>query len=972
MFRLIAGIACFVGAVPSRAAEASEGAIEKGAFHVDYDEHGITGLANPNDPFNAQMLARGQRLDLIVRYRTEAEENWRESSANRFQLAESPEKGEVNYATVEADDPLKIKQTFKTDGTALDWTIKLEAAAATPVVIGDLGVRIPVNGPRGRTPQEIFEHGFLRHQFISGDGSFVYFVRASGAPPFLLVTTHPGTKLEYFERGRRSRGGAEVFIHSGRSGGNETRGTWRQGHTFLKLGATGSDGDKAEYGFRLRWANSYDQMREILYEEGLFDIRAVPGMTIPIDLTARFSLHTKARIDSIEAEFPGRTKITKLGEPLPDHFVYEVAFKKLGENLLTIHHDDGRETYLEYFVTEPLETLIKKRAAFLVNRQQIRDPSKWWDGVFGPYDMKNQVVRTIDDPDIFVGRMVYALTCDDPGLSKAPFLAAKNVSFPDRKEIEAIEYYLKHFVWGKLQRTDQETPYPYGVYGTPNWYVDRDPEKRKAWIIGSVLHPNGSSAEILSAGSTNPPPSRLTNSTSWRDLSKEHVWRSYDYPHVIMLYFHMYQIAKKYPEMSKYLDAGGYLERAYQTARAFFTYPYEIYWTYYETYKWGLYNELIVLKLADALDREGFPERAEWLRSEWEKKVKYFVYDDSYPFRSEYAFDRTAFESTYAFAKYGAMHDLAADTNLWYDKKLEKWYSHPEVRREDSRNFMERQLAAGLAVRGWLETSYYQLGADPGLSYMAAMGGWGILDYALNFASEPYDWLQLGYGSYLSSWCLMNTGTPESNYGFWFPAKANDGAAGWQFMSAKVGRAWMGSSYPGGVEVRRGPWHYDGEIDLGFGGALRMAATILTHDPLFGWFVYGGSLKTEGEQFLIAPRDGLRQRFDAVIGDPVNPNAPIRRLKIKLDRDGFAVGQSILTDASLNKISFTLENRTHDEHTSGLWLSYPEGKSGTVLQGGKEVPLKPTGNRDYPVRAELRVTPSGALNVEMILSEIEP
>ena len=53
-----------------------------------------------------------------------------------------------------------------------------------------------------------------------------------------------------------------------------------------------------------------------------------------------------------------------------------------------------------------------------------------------------------------------------------------------------------------------------------------------------------------------------------------------------------------------------------------------------------------------ALEREGFPERAAWLRSEWEKKVKYFVYDDAYPFRSEYAFDRTAFESSYALAKY--------------------------------------------------------------------------------------------------------------------------------------------------------------------------------------------------------------------------------------------------------------------------------------------------------------------------------
>jgi hypothetical protein len=31
------------------------------------------------------------------------------------------------------------------------------------------------------------------------------------------------------------------------------------------------------------------------------------------------------------------------------------------------------------------------------------------------------------------------------------------------------------------------------------------------------------------------------------------------------------------------------------TARAFYQYPYEIYPSYYETYKWGLYNELIVL-----------------------------------------------------------------------------------------------------------------------------------------------------------------------------------------------------------------------------------------------------------------------------------------------------------------------------------------------------------------------------------------
>jgi hypothetical protein len=938
--------------------------LERGAFRITYDEHGVSGLANPKDPFDAQLLARAQRLGLVVRYK-QGDSDYEEMPGEETQLTSHTDKGQLRYRNEATNRPLRVIQTFSTDGAALDWDIELAASTNSPVEIGDLAIRLPVAGPFGEEPKQIFEHGFLKHQFISGHGSFLYFVRASGAPPFLMVTAHPGTKLEYFTSAGPGggRGAAQVFVHSSRSGGMETRGTWRQKHTSLVLGPAGASNSKAHYGFRFRWADSYDQLRQILFDEGLFDVRCVPGMTIPVDLTVKVALHTRARIESIQPEFPQQTKITSLGQAKPDYHLYETAFSRLGENMLTLHHDGGRTTYLEYFVTEPLETLIKKRSSFIVNRQQIRDPSKWWDGVFGPYDMVNKVVRTIDDPDIFKGRMVYVLTCDDPGLCKAPFVAERNVSFPEPKEIEGLEYYLEHFVWGKLQRTDKEQPYPYGVYGTPNWYIDRDPERRKA--VAS------------------------TNQTALRDLGKEHVWRSYDYPHVVMFYYHMYEFAKKYPRLSKYLDSAGYLERAYQTAHAFFTYPYEIYPSYYETYKWGLYNELVVLKLAEALEAEGFADRAAWLRAEWEKKVKYFVYDDPYPFRSEYAFDRTAFESSYAFAKYGATHDMKPDTNLWFDAKLKKSYSHPSVKREDSRSFMDRQLAAGLSLRGWLEASYYQLGADPGLSYMAAMGGWGILDYALNFAPEPYDWLQLGYASYLSSWCLVNSGPPEDNYGFWFPGKENDGAAGWQFMSAKHGRAWMGADVP------RGPWPYDGEIDLGFGGALRMAATILTHDPIFGWVAYGGTLTTGSNTLSTIPHDGLCQRFYALVpemtpttreamkpqphqalplpfgrgegqGEGSTPplhhstTPALRRLKLELDRDGFAAGQNIVADYDLRQVSFTVENRTSDQHSTALWLSLPEGSSFHLEQDGNPVPLTSTHNWDYPLRAVLKMTGKSA------------
>jgi hypothetical protein len=890
---------------------ASSEVMETESVRFDYSDRGVTGIASPQDPYQAQVTSPQRPLGLTVRYQVD-EGTWQDLDLDGAQVHASPDRGQVKYSV--SDPALSVQQTFQLHGKALDWDIELETTSDRRVTIGDLAIAIPVVGPRGENPTQIFEHGFMAHQFISGHGSFVYYVRASGAPPFLMVTVKPGTSLEYFSGGRQS----SLYVHSGLSGGQETRGTWRQAHTFLDLGARGTDQSKARYGFRFQFAHSYDELRDILYEQGLFDVRAVPGMTIPEDLSARFSLRTQARVEAIKAEFSDETTIEPVRSSAPDTQVYEVTFKRLGENKLTLVHDGDRETYLEYFVTEPLETLIKKRASFITRRQQIRDPNVWWDGVFGPYDMRHKVVRTIDDPDIFTGRMIYVLTCDDPGLCKAPFVASKNVSFPNQQEIESLEYYLAHFVWGKMQRTDTESPYPYGVYGTPHWFIDRDPEKRKAYTD--------------------------------RDLDKAHVWRSYDYPHVVMLYFHMYEIAKKYPEMSKYLDAPGYLERAWQTARAFFTYPYEIYPSYYETTKWGLYNELIVLKLADALDREGLAKQADWLRSEWEKKVKYFVYDDKYPFRSEYAFDRTAFESTYAFAKYGATHDMQPDEKLWWDIKHKKWYSHPQVRREDSRAFMDRQLAAGLCVRGWLEPNFNQLGADRGVSYMAAMGGWGILDYGINFADNPSDWLQLGYASYLSSWCLMNTGRADTNYGYWFPGPDNDGAAGWQFMSQKHGRAWMGTDVP------RGPWHYDGEIDLGFGGALRSAATVITKDPLFDWIAYGGVLTQDGDTLSVIPRDGLRQRLAVVLLDPRVPWPNGLRFKLELDRDGFQPESHIVMDKQAKKIAFTLENRTGDQHTTTLKLSFHPTAMYEVRQDGKKVPLAKTGIWDYPWQADLIMT----------------
>jgi len=880
--------------------------ISNDSFQLQLDSAGITSLKCDFDPYDTDFILKDKRLgDIVLRYR-KGSENWQEIETSKLKdqltVKTDPKRTEkkhlISYIIgIDGEKNIELSEGFILEGKSLLWTIHLRNLTDVPLEIGDIALPLLMNNQYGQNPIEIFEKRIIKHHFISGHGSFVFWMRPNGRGPYLLMTPVDATKLEFFERvtpegGTRRNWQFRAYIHSAVNGKKENRGTWRQPHTSHILSEKETLNDTIEYGFKFRWAQDYRALRDILYEEGKFDVNVIPGMTVPEDLFALFSLRTKNGIQSITPEYPDQTKIEYLGEKEKDTHIFKVKFSRLGENMLTVNYNGNMKMILEFFVTQPLETLIKKRSAFIVNRQQHKNPDKWYDGLFSQWDMRNKVLRGPDNTDGFDGWWGYVLACDDPGLCKAPFLAAKNLHYPDKKEIEAIEYYLEHFVWGKLQYTDKDEPYPYGIFGVPNWYENRnkkDGKKEK----GEGLH---------------------------------HVWRTYDYPHIIMLYFHMYEIAQHYPGMTKYLDKAGYLQRAYGTAMALFTIPDMIY-PVHEAIKWSSYNELLIINLIDALYREGMVDKADRLKNEWDKKVKYFIYDEIYPFRSEYSFDATAFESTYAFARYARERPLKPDKNLWYDKKKEKWYSHPDIKKEDAENFMEKQLYANLACRGWLETSFYYLGSDYRgsssrytLSYMSQMGGWAILDYALHYASNPYDFLRLGYASYLSSWALMNTGTPETNYGYWYPGKENDGASGWAFKPEKYGSIWIRK------EQGRGAWFYDGEIDLGYGGALRAAATVVSEDPLFGLFAYGGLLTVKGNKIEVIPKDGLRKRFHIIRND--------YQVHFELEQDGFAKNEPVVFNRLLSEISFDLENRTKTRHNIKLILSgLPSGSYEIIREG---------------------------------------
>jgi hypothetical protein len=871
------------------------------SLQFDPSNKGITSLKRSNDVFDTEYIKKDHILgDMMIHYRIN-NSDWKKLILSEMQNNSKVELvSKTEYKVVYSlGDGLELTKHLILQEGNLVWTMQFKNNLKNSIEIADIALPLKLNTDyvAGSVMDEdavrlTYENRLNRHRLIAGHGSFIYWMRANGVGPYLVMTPLENTKLEYFDRDY------VAYINSAYTGGNETRGTWRQKHTSTILAPNGQKGDAVNYGFTFSWGKDYDGVRDVLYKNGSFDVNIVPGMVLPDNLTAKFSLRTRNQIKSVVPEYPDQTELEYLGEKEEDIHIYQVKFSKLGENLLTVNYNDGRFFILEFFCTEPLETLYKKRAKFITEKQQHRN-DKWYNGLFSLWDMKKEELL---GPENRGGLYQFQVEgADDPCTGKPIFLSEKNVVYPDPKEIAALEYFIEHFVWGNHQRTDKEEPHPYGIYGTtftPGWYENRHSD------IGFNSGGHG----------------------------QEHMWRTFDYTHYILLYYNMYRIAKQYPHLVNYLDASGYLERAYGTARAFFLVPYNIKmgepysfrgWCDW-AYKLGNFHEKYIVDVIDACYEEGLNEEADWLKNEWVKKVKYFIYDDPSPFGSEGVFDRTAFESTYAIARYAIENPLKPDKNLWYDKNLEKWYSHPKVEPQDAYDFMGRQINANIAMRGWLETTYFYLGSAVvgihTLDYMSQMAGWSILDYALNYSSEPAKYARLGFASILSSWALLNSGTPESNYGYWYPGKGNDGAVGWSFKTEKYG------PMMNRLMNSRGPHFIDGEIDHGLTEGVRGASTIVIEDPLFDDFAYGGNLKMENERYYIIPRDGVRRQLHFKNTD--------HHFKMILDTDGFLKEQPIVIKVDLTEIDFRIENRSSLKHKFKFSLSgLPLGNYDIYLNG---------------------------------------
>lgn len=833
---------------------------------IEYRADGREGRLLPNDPIEKYSERKGSIGP------KEEPPAFFESSPGEYRIFPGGQRVSFSFR----DETLSASMEYETAGKALRQILRVRNESEKEAEITDLSVFLPTNSTF--VWEEDSGQKVVGHHFVGGNGSFSLLKRCDGKGPHILMLPDGDTGFEYWElkegrfvryeevegtlSNRYPETYTNLFIHSEKASARA-----REMGTRLRHAPTArrlTPGEEAVYAWKYVWVRDDEEARDALAENGSWDVRSVPGYTVPRNMRARLALRGKYEDVKPLAEYPQETEISYAGER-GGYRLYDIAFSHLGENCIRLSYDGGRKWMtVEYFVTLPLEELLEKRASFL-EKHQCHDPEKWYRGLLCEWDSEAQEEVTPDKHDKLNGWFIYAICSDDPGLSKPAFLSSKIAEQPVQSQVEAMDEYIEYFVWGGLQLRDDEE-HPYGILGIPNWHVHR---QGKDTGLGIALFAP----------------------------SMNHIWRIYDYPHIILMYYNMYRVASDYSGIRTRLPALTYLERAYKTALALFTWPLAL--DGWSADSLGLYNECVIPDMINSLRENGKTEWAEELEGHWSRKARYFIMEMKDPFVSEIAIDTTNFETSYAVAKY-ALENASHTTAFQADDK-DVFKRRNRMLLPKVMEYMQKQMQYNISCRGTIEPAYYWYGSDYRgrnstytLSYMSQMGGWALLDQALRYETDPYELLRLAYGSALSSWALMNCGDEESDYGYWFPGRENDGAAGGGFEPAPYGVTWLS------VPHHRGCWPYSCEIDLGFSGGLRCMATVLAEDPIFGWTVYGGALLEEGkEEVLFDSREAVRRRLHLI--------TDAGRLRVELSRGKIAAEAPICAKKDGSELFFTLD-----------------------------------------------------------------
>jgi hypothetical protein len=237
------------------------------AFALKFDAGAIVSLRRVSDSFDTDYIQPNHRLgDVVLTFRR-PDGPWQTvktsalGSSRTAALSADGRQYTVTYQVQNDQKPaLSLQLHFDVRDGAVVWTMTLHNTSGQPLEVGDLALPLPLNThfDAGKPASA----SVLKHSFISGHGSYLFWMRSNSVGPYLMLTPLDGTSLEYWD----TQGGYRMFIHSAVVGAaaKELGCRWRQPHTNLLLAPAGQAGDTQAYGFKFGWANDYAGVWQLL------------------------------------------------------------------------------------------------------------------------------------------------------------------------------------------------------------------------------------------------------------------------------------------------------------------------------------------------------------------------------------------------------------------------------------------------------------------------------------------------------------------------------------------------------------------------------------------------------------------------------------------------------------------------------------------------------------------------------------
>ena len=447
------------------------------------------------------------------------------------------------------------------------------------------------------------EQKAIAHHYIGGHSSYVLIQRPLGDAPFLLLHTMQDTAFECVYRDGSSFN-EEVYwwdgpnilaIHSWAT--KNLRGweknPWINGHTSLVL----QPGEVRSWQLRFALVESYDAIRNELYQAGNLGIRVLPAMVLQENTVAYVELKSRSDIDKID--FLSDNITVRENKRVDGKTLLTLSFKGRGQKSLKLRYG-GRWTNLHFYCIEDIAQLLKIRGQFIVEREFYENPEDPYhrNHMFLPFD--HRIGSTFLDSD-----EVSEVGGSDAefGFSEPLFLAEKNVYYPSPKEVAALETYIADCLFKYIQN-----PETYLVRASLYWKLRYPSSPWSHWTVERA----------------------------------EATYRAYNYAHVMNIYHAMYRIGRRYGLLTR-RSPEEYLRMSYRTCVQMF-----------QTNPWGHVGVMggsNALNILDDMEKEGWHEEHSDLLEQIRQCNEVFL-NDPYPYASEYSADTTAQEQVYFFTRY--------------------------------------------------------------------------------------------------------------------------------------------------------------------------------------------------------------------------------------------------------------------------------------------------------------------------------